>query len=318
MKYTFILNRSAGVRRDAAVYESAVRCAFAGSGHDIEVTPTERPGHGHELARRAVSRGVDAVVAIGGDGTLNEIARALVGTPTALGLIPKGSGNGFAREFGIPLTPGDAARVLRGSRPLAIDAGRVNGDWFFNIAGFGLDAEIARAFDRHGAGGRRGRWPYVALGVREYLRHRPAPVTLRHDDGLWTVAPLLVALANGTQYGSGARIAPDALITDGRIDVVVVENAPWPRLLPSLPRVFQGTFRRLDFLRTVRTKSLRVEFDQDRPYHVDGEIRTARRLDVDVAPGALRFLAPPNYAVRTNKDPDGNGSLGARAIAAQR
>jgi diacylglycerol kinase family enzyme len=73
----------------------------------------------------------------------------------------------------------------------------------------------------------------------------------------------------------------------------------------------------LDFLRTVRTKSLRVEFDQDRPYHVDGEIRTARRLDVDVVPGALRFLAPPDYAVSANKDPDGNGSLGARAIAAQ-
>ncbi|MBK9695271.1 MAG: diacylglycerol kinase family lipid kinase [Elusimicrobia bacterium] len=296
MKYTFILNSAAGTGRDPAVFETAVRSAFNGGGRPHRFQRTEGRGHGWELARRAVADGFDAVVAIGGDGTINEVARALVGTPAALGILPKGSGNGLAREFNIPLDPTAAARALPAYRPLAIDVGRVNGELFFNVAGFGLDARIARAFENSESGGRRGRWPYIKLGVREFLRYRPSPLTLHHDGGQTRVTPLLVALANGKQYGSGARIAPDAVVNDGLLDVVVVENAPWHRLLVAVPRIFAGTFRRASYLRTIRTQRLRVDFGEERPYHLDGEVRSGRSLVVDLLPRALNVLVPPEFA----------------------
>lgn len=296
MKYAFILNSAAGTGRDPAVYETAVRSVFNAGDLAHRVQRTEGRGHGGDLARRAVADGFDAVVAIGGDGTINEVARALVGTSAALGILPKGSGNGLAREFKIPLDPTAAARALPGYRPLAIDVGRVNGELFFNVAGFGLDARIARAFEISESGGRRGRWPYVKLGLRAFLRYRPSPVTLRHDGGQTRVTPLLVALANGKQYGSGARIAPDAVIDDGLLDVAVVEDAPWHRLIAAVPRLFAGTFRRASFLRTFRTQRLRVDFDEEGPYHLDGEVRSGRSLDVDLLPRALNVLVPPEFA----------------------
>ncbi|MBL0360814.1 MAG: hypothetical protein IPP70_07110 [Elusimicrobia bacterium] len=121
-------------------------------------------------------------------------------------------------------------------------------------------------------------------------------MTLHHDGGQTRVTPLLVALANGKQYGSGARIAPDAVVNDGLLDVVVVENAPWHRLLVAVPRIFAGTFRRASYLRTIRTQRLRVDFGEERPYHLDGEVRSGRSLVVDLLPGAERLVPPDHIA----------------------
>lgn len=295
MKYAFILNPAAGKGRDPAVFETAVQRVMDPSGFPYRLQRTERRGHAPELARAAQAEGFDVVVAIGGDGTVNEIARALIGSTVTLGLIPKGSGNGFAREFGIPLDPAAACRALLTARPLAIDVGRINDESFFNVAGFGLDAQIAWAFETSQAGGRRGIWPYVTSGIREFFRYRPTPVTLRHDGGETMVSPLLVAIANGKQYGSGAQIAPRAVINDGLLHLAVVEQAPWYRLLPALPKIFSGTFVDAPFLRTILTRRFSVEFSGDQPYHIDGEVRRAPALRADILPQALRFLTPPDY-----------------------
>lgn len=133
------------------------------AGYDTAVVVTQGPGHATEAARGAVTRGVDLVVAWGGDGTMNEVARALAFGSTALALVPAGSGNGLARDLGVPLDPGRALAVAASGRRRRIDVGDVNGEYFFNVAGVGLDARIARAFAERS--GRRGRWRYARVGV---------------------------------------------------------------------------------------------------------------------------------------------------------
>jgi diacylglycerol kinase family enzyme len=160
-----------------------------------------------------------------------------------------------------------------------------------------LDAQVAWAFEKSQTGGRRGKWPYFKLGVSEYWRYRPGPLTLKHDGGETAVTPLVVAIANCKQYGSGAQIAPRAVVNDGLLHLAVVDNVPWYRLLPVLPKIFRGTFTEAPFHKTILTKTLTVDFGVERPYHMDGEVRSAPTLRADILPRALSLLTPPGYSV---------------------
>jgi len=282
----FILNPAAGTDRVCSVYENAVRNVF---GPDARVVRTTRQGHARELTQQAVQEGMARVTAIGGDGTINEISQVLVGTSIPLGVIPKGSGNGFAREFNIPLNPLKACRFLARSSLLTVDVGQINGELFFNIAGFGLDACIARAFDQTQAGGTRGKAPYFWLGLKEYRRYRPPSITLHHDGGTTSVTPLLVAIANGKQYGGGAKIAPTAEMTDGFLTVVSIVSTPWYRLLPMIPRLFRGTLTESPSVQIIKTKKMTVTFPKEIPYHLDGEVRSSSHLTIKILPQTLRL-----------------------------
>ena len=292
MRQLFILNPASGPSRESDLFERAVRQVF---GMKSEITRTLRRGHGGELARKAVHAGYDRVVVLGGDGTLQEISRFLVGTPTTLGIIPKGSGNGFARTLGIPLNPLKACETLAQAKPLAIDVGRINGEHFINIAGFGLDAQIAFAFEETQAAGPRGKWPYVRLGLQEYRRYAPHPLRLTHDHGDVDTTPLLVAIANGKQYGSGAKIAPQAVINDGLLHITLVQQVPWYRLLTVLPKLFAGSMTTGPFVHLFSTKNLTVTFPQTTPFHMDGETRSTTHLHADILPRALTVDVPSLY-----------------------
>jgi diacylglycerol kinase (ATP) len=294
--YVFILNPAAGAGRDAGRMSALLDGLCRDRGLDASIRMTEAPGHGRVLAEEAVRKGFRRIVAVGGDGTIHEVAQGVMGSGSALGIIPRGSGNGFAREFGIPTDPRKACETLLASRPLAIDAGKINGEPFFNVAGFGFDAQISRAFDRSQKGGRRGAIPYFLCGFREFWSYVPPRGTLRFEGRELAIAPFLVAFANCRQYGTGAVIAPGALADDGLLQMVLVKPVSWPRLLWHLPRVFLGTIDRAPVVETFPVREARIDLEGDAPYHVDGEIRPAtRRLEVSVTPRCLNLLVPPGY-----------------------
>src|SRR3954454_14811094 len=205
---TIIINPVSGGATLATARQRAqlATAQIAAGGQAGEVFLTERRGHGRELAQAAVRRGDRLVIAWGGDGTVNEGGSALAGTDTALGIVPAGSGNGLARELGLPNAPRAAISTALAAAPRAVDVGTLGGRWFFSIAGVGFDACVAEAFDRD-VRGRRGFSTYVRITARELWRYRARRFRI---DGGGPLDALLVTFANSAQFGNGARIAPRA------------------------------------------------------------------------------------------------------------
>jgi YegS/Rv2252/BmrU family lipid kinase len=262
--------------------------------HGVEGTVrlTEGPGHALELARAAVAARAALVCAWGGDGTVNEVARAVAGTGTALGIVPSGSGNGLARELGLPWDPAQALGVALGRRERVIDAGDVEGRLFVNLAGIGLDAHVAARFNARPSG-RRGLWPYVAIGTRELLRYRAREYVIRVGSETWRERALVVVCANARQYGGGAVVAPTARPDDGHLDLVVVAERPPLVALRDALHLFRGTLDRAPGVRTARVTAVEITGPEPILFHVDGEAVTGGRvLTVRVRPAVLRVRVP--------------------------
>ncbi len=286
----FIFNpRSGHNARNPWLLERA-RTFIAEHRLDATVVPTERPLHATELARRALDDGCDVVVAIGGDGTMNEVAAALVGTDAALGLVPCGSGNGLGRHLGIPGPGKGAFRTLLEGKPRAIDTGVADGHAFFNVMGLGFDAEISARFN---ALARRGLPAYVRTTVAALRGYRPDHYKIRADGRELDGTAFLLAVANSDQYGNDCRIAPGARVDDGRLDLTVVRRLGWANALPLAVRLFAG---RIDGAAGVeRARAARYVIERARPglLHVDGEVRPCGRVvEVAVRPASLRVLTP--------------------------
>lgn len=253
---------------------------------------TEGPGHAHELARAAVAARAAVVCAWGGDGTVNEIARALAGSGTALGVVPAGSGNGLARELGVPWDPAAALAVALGRRERVIDVGDIEGHLFVNLAGIGLDAHIAALFNARG-GRRRGLLPYLAIGTREILRYRAREYTIRVGSETWQERALVIVCANARQYGGGAVVAPTARPDDGQLEVVTVATRPPLVALRDALHLFRGTLDRAPGVTTRRTPAVEISGSEPIPFHVDGEAVTGGPvLTVRIRPAVLRVRVP--------------------------
>ena len=252
-----------------------------------EVHLTTHRGHAHALASVAVSRGEDRVVAWGGDGTVNEIASALVHTETVLGVVPAGSGNGLARELHLPTVPDAALACALSSPARVIDAGMLGGRWFFSIAGIGFDAHVAAAFDRDA--GRRGLAGYLRITARELWHYECLHYSI---DGADPISALLLTLANTAQWGNGARIAPTARVDDGLLDMVAFEERSRLSTLWALPALFTGGVARVRGVSIRKVTNAVVDSSTPMLFHVDGEpVQGGTRLEARVHPGALRIAA---------------------------
>jgi diacylglycerol kinase (ATP) len=284
-----IINPTSGpARRGSSIERVAVAkrvLQAAGVSHDIQLT--ERRNHAYDLAAAAVKAGATLVIAWGGDGTINEVGQALAFTGVSLGLIPGGSGNGFARELKIPFDPAKAIRRALSSPDRHIDVGEIAGRMFFNVAGIGLDAKVAA--DVGTFGNQRGLRPYLRASAREVLGYRPVTYAIDIDaDGVRTDA-LIVALANSRQYGYGARIAPLALLDDGLLDLVVVEGRSLFGNAVRVPSLFTGDFHSRFGVSTWKVREVRVRASQRMLFHVDGEVvEGSHELAARVHAGALR------------------------------
>jgi diacylglycerol kinase (ATP) len=238
-------------------------------GVDGEIFLTERGGHAFDLARAAVDRGARRVVAWGGDGTVNEVGRAVLHGPAALGIVPSGSGNGLARALGLP-RDAEAALAHAVSGPLVrIDAGEIGGHVFLNVAGLGFDARVAHAFSRRG--GARGFQRYVRVVSRELFGYTPSTYGVEIDGEVREYRAFLLSIANGPQWGNGARIAPGARLDDGLLDVVIAQ-APGPLAAAlQVPRLFTGTIDRAAGVVTTRAAAVTITLAAPTPVHLDGE-----------------------------------------------
>jgi len=290
-----IVNPLSGAGASTGVAErrvSLLNDQFAAAGINGAVHLTERRHHAHELAAAAIERGASTVIAWGGDGTINEVGVALAGSSAALGIIPAGSGNGFARELGIPWAPEAAIAIAINGRARSIDAGEIDGRLFFNIAGVGIDAVIAERFNSLTLG-RRGMGPYVRFAIRELISYRASHYRVVLDGEAIASDALLIAFANGREYGNGIRLAPRARMDDGVLEALVVEDRnPIARLWCGRHLVLGTTDRAPRvFARSVATAT--IETDGEMLYHVDGEIGRAKdRIDVRIRPGLLRVKTP--------------------------
>jgi diacylglycerol kinase (ATP) len=290
MRAVVIINPIAGPGRRRTLNRCAeiARSVLSTHGYSAEVVVTESPTDASRFARDAVSSGAKLVVAWGGDGTINGAGSALAGTSLPLGIVPGGSGNGLARDLDLPRDPARALAVAATGRERAIDAGDLQGSLFFNIAGIGLDAEIAARIAAPGA--RRGLSGYIITTVRELRRYEPQVYSIRIDDsGVVERRALLVALANSRQYGNGAKIAPHARLDDGAIDLVVVEGHTMWSVVSRLPALFRGTLEDGPDLLMRRATQLSISAERPIRFHVDGEPRWGpETVTLRVHPGALR------------------------------
>ena len=275
-------------RRRIAQAEAALAAHGAGG----RVVVTERTGHGSQLSREAIAAGTSLVIAWGGDGTINEVASELAFHDVQFGVIPSGSGNGLARELKIPC---DVERafdtVFRGSERV-IDAGEIEGRLFFNVSGVGLDAQIAHEFAANGLV-RRGFARYLEIAAQKLFAFRPGNYRIVADGVARDVRALIVAIANGRQYGNGAVIAPDSQIDDGRLDVIVVGERSALKAIMQMPMLFAGRIAQVPGITMIPARDVEISSALPLVYHVDGEPCVGNAtIRARIRPRALRVRVP--------------------------
>ncbi len=219
--FQFVINPSAGKGKYEQII-NAIRETLSDRGLQYDIKVLEYRGEATTVAKAAAETH-DVVVAVGGDGTVNEVFNGLVGTKAVFGIIPAGTGNGFARELGLPLEPAEACRILTEGNIKSMDVGVANDRYFLGTAGVGFDALISE-FAGKKLGPLRGMWLYFVAGTVMFFRYTPQLVKVEIDSETVEIAPLLIAVANTARYGGTALIAPDARPDDGLLDVCVIRE----------------------------------------------------------------------------------------------
>ena len=261
------------------------------------VLHTERPKHATELAREAAKTN-DVVVAVGGDGMMNETATGLLGTNALLGIIPTGSGNALARHLGIPLNQKGAIECINKMYSTTIDTATVNGQKFYAIAGIGFDAEIAAKFARSP---KRGFWTYFKLSFTNFFTYKPAEYNIIVDGKTYREKAFLISIANSSQYGNNAYIAPTASVQDGLLNVCVLKPFYWVTGGLLAYRLFTKTLHNSAHLKTIFGKDIEIrntKNDSSLSLHYDGETgEAASSIKISIQPNTLRVLLPEGVKI---------------------
>ncbi len=288
MELLFIVNPVSGNRIGKKFFEEQVKLQC---GPDTRIVYTREPGHARTLAADAIADSlIDTVVAVGGDGTINEVATSLVNTELTLGIVPVGSGNGLARSLKIPVNLRRAIEIIRQKNTISIDVGRINGNYFFGVAGIGLDALISSRFHKLQ---RRGALPYFYHGLMAYFKYDFPSFILADKDKEHINEPMLITIANSTQYGNGAKIAPMADLQDGMLDVCIIRRMGFLQSVAQIPKLFRGTIESSNVYKTYRRSSFTVRSAESRDifFHLDGEpYKAPSPLKIDLLQKALKVL----------------------------
>jgi YegS/Rv2252/BmrU family lipid kinase len=286
MKRLFIINPKSGKNNKASELEQTIKTQF----YNADIVFTKAPKHATKLAADAVKQNYEQVIVAGGDGTINEAASALIGTKTALGIIAFGSGNGLAREIGCPIDNlQKACNNIYMAKPVLCDAGKANGEYFFNVAGIGLEATIAHSFAKVKT---RGMLPYFKIGFEQTLNYKaPLAEVWADDKSLIYLNPLTLVFANGKQYGSNFKIAPKASLTDGKLDMVYVKRSPLWKLALGLPSFFKPNLKAVKITQERQIKKATITCQGKFVYHLDGEPKEPTdKLEIEVLPKAIYLL----------------------------
>lgn len=275
---------------------------------EYEIITTNHAGHASELAAEAKEARADVVVAVGGDGTVNEVARAIVHSDTALGIIPCGSGNGLARHMLIPMNIKKSIEIINKCVIRDFDYGIVNGYPFFCTCGMGFDAYVSQKFAECG---KRGPVTYVQKVLEEGLKYKPETYEITDENGVSKYKAFLISCANASQYGNNAFIAPQASMSDGLMDVIIME----PFDIIEAPQIsidmFNKTLDKNSKIKTFTSKKLHIHRGKPGVIHYDGDpVMTGRDVDVELVEKGIRIIINP-YADRSQRKPNAIQSAAA-------
>lgn len=306
-KAVFVINLNSGTSSKAAI-PGLIENTIDKEKFDYEIVVTQYAGHASEIASRAKDEGKDIVVAVGGDGTVNEVARAIVHSGTALGIIPCGSGNGLARHLLLPMNVKKAIEVLNECEIRALDYGIINGYPFFCTCGMGFDAFVSQKFAE---AGKRGPITYVENVLREGLKYQPETYILQDENGTIKYKAFLISCANASQYGNNAYIAPQASMSDGLMDVIIME----PFDVFEAPQIsidmFNKTLDKSSKIKTFKCRKLHIHRSKSGAIHYDGDpAMTGEDIDVELVPNGINIVVNP-FADRSVRRPNALQSAAA-------
>ena len=254
---------------------------------------TERPGHATELSHQFARMGFDAVVAVGGDGTVHEVACGLRDTQTALGIIPMGSGNGFARHLNIPIRPIKAIEMINHSEPISVDYGTANGRMFVSTCGTGFDALVA---DNFAGSSKRGFMTYVQNVLKEAFTYQPQTYHLVGDGLDVTHKAFLITFANANQWGNDALIAPKASVQDGKMDIMLMSSHAILGSASLALRLFTGSIDDSHFMDTLRAQEVTLVRESAAPFHIDGDpVEIEKDIHIKIIEDGLRVLVEKRF-----------------------
>ncbi len=285
-KICFIVNPISGVGKQKVV-EKLVDLHLNLSIFEYKIVYTDAPKHATVLARQAADEKFNIAVAVGGDGSVNEVAKGLIGTKTALAILPSGSGNGLARHLNVPLDMVKAILMINTGKEISIDTVHFNEETFVNVAGIGFDAHIGWEFAKYG---KRGFWSYIKIVFREFKKYEAQEYELIMDGKSLKKKAFLISFANGSQWGNNAFIAPTAHATDGEFKISILKEFRWWNV-PSIGyRLFNKTLNKTKYLEMMSVKEITVK-QPDLKGHVDGEpIEIGNTILVKVNPASLRVI----------------------------
>ena len=288
-KIRFVINPKSGSGRATGITD-LIRKKFPANEYDSEIILTTHAGHLKEIAKDAAEKKIHLLMVAGGDGTVHEAAGSLTGSATVLGIIPLGSGNGFANHFKIPHDPGKALDLIRSNNLLTIDTFSVNGIPAAGVAGAGFDALIAHRFSTYG---KRGFSSYVMMVIKEYFSYREKEFVITAGGKTFTRSAMLVTVANTSQYGNNAVISPASDAADGLLDVCLLKKIPFLLIPFVAARLFGGSLHRSSFFETFTCSDLRISLSSPLHLHIDGEpYPEEKELIFSVRPRSLRILVP--------------------------
>lgn len=292
---TFIVNPISGTKNKQQILDQ-IEDLIDRTRFSFQIKKTEYAGHAAVLAHEAVQAGIDVVVAIGGDGTVNEVARSLTHTPTALGIIPCGSGNGLARHLQIPMDSKKAISIINQCHIECLDYGKINDLPFFCTCGVGFDAFVSFKFAN---AGKRGLLSYLENTLREGLRYKPETYLVEDETGTVKYKAFLIACANASQYGNNAYIAPEASMSDGLMDITIMEPFSTIESPQIAIQLFNKTLEKNSHIKMFKAKKIKITRQTEGAVHCDGDpLITGKTIEVEIIEKGLNIITNPQSEIR--------------------
>jgi len=290
-KALFIINPISGGKKKDGVPE-LIDQNLDKNVFDASIVYSDGISHARIIAGEAANK-FDVVVAVGGDGTVNEISSAIVGSSTALGVVPFGSGNGLARFLGIPMNTAESIKVLSAYKVETIDSGQMNGLPFFNMAGMGFDAHIAEVFSH---GKKRGFLTYIKSSMQEIVAYKPQEYRIEIDGNVYEREAFIISIANSSQWGNDVHISPKASVKDGLLDVCIIRKFPVWRLPEIGARLMLKTIESSGYIEIIRGKDIKITRQSAGPIHLDGEPQVMdTHIHINIIPGSLKVIVGPGF-----------------------
>ncbi|MFM7015011.1 MAG: diacylglycerol/lipid kinase family protein [Bacteroidota bacterium] len=290
MKKAIVIYNPISGKGQSAAAANAMKTSALSKQYDFTFIPTEYHEHATEIVKKYLVEGIKNFIAIGGDGTINEIGAVLKNTDAILGIIPTGSGNGLAKHIGMSTNVEIAIKQLAIAETKSIDTLEINNHFAVNVSGFGFDGYVAYRFNHYG---KRGLSTYTKIGLSEYFHYPLQNFEISINDQIINVKKHMLVIANASQFGNAAIIAPSANITDGILELVAVELPPLFKIPKVLYRLFTGRIKDDRNIQTYKCTSFKASSSKKVHLHIDGEsMEPVKEIQVVINPQSLNILVP--------------------------